>query len=134
MYELRDHSLRKFYKTQMLSRGVQESIVDYFLCHKSDTYTDIESLGVEKLRSIYAAANLSIRTETKAGKTELLRIIKEMIRARGQNPEEILTREAMTEGATTTISGDPVDYHLRTLARKLENLLHDNSQDARLTV
>ncbi len=134
MYELRDHSLRKFYKTQMLARGVQESIVEYFLCHKSDTYTDIESLGVEKLRNIYTAASLSIRTETKAGKTELLRIIKEMIRAHGQNPEEILTRDVMTEGATTTINEDPVDHHLKTLARKLETILHDGSQDTALTV
>jgi hypothetical protein len=124
MYELRNHSLRKYFKTQMLARGVQEPIVDYFMAHKNDTYVDIESLGVEKLRNIYAAANLSIRPETKAGKTELLRIIKEMIRAHGENPEQILSREAMSEPTARRIDGeDYVDEHLKRLALKLESIL-----------
>ncbi len=56
---MRVHSLRKFFKTQMEAAGVKTDYVEYFMGHKRDTYHDIESLGMEKLRSIYANANLS---------------------------------------------------------------------------
>ncbi len=63
MYELREHSLRKFFKTQLISRGVPESHVDYMMGHVTDTYNSIQSLGIEKLRQEYAASGLSIRPQ-----------------------------------------------------------------------
>ncbi len=57
MYDLRTHSLRKYFKTQLLALGVQSDYIDYMRGHTVDTYDDIPSLGVEKLRSVYAAAN-----------------------------------------------------------------------------
>lgn len=79
--------------------------------HTVDTYHDIQSLGVDKLRNIYASAGLSIRSKTKISKIDL---IKEYIRALGVNPEEILTREALSQPARTYATlQDREDYQLK---------------------
>lgn len=101
VYDLKVHSIRKYFKTQLLALGIQEAYVDYMMGHTVDTYHDIESLGIEKLRNIYAASGLAIRSKTKANKIEL---IKEYIRALGVNPEEILTKEAQTQPARANIN------------------------------
>jgi hypothetical protein len=77
-----------------MALGVQSDYVDYMMGHTVDTYHDIQSLGVDKLRNIYASAGLSIRPKTKTNKIEL---IKEYVRALGVNPEEVLTREALSQ-------------------------------------
>lgn len=100
IYDLKVQSIRKYFKTQMITLGVQSGYVDYMMGHTVDTYHDIQSLGVEKLRSIYASASLSIKPKTKTSKIDL---IKEYIRALGVNPEAILTREALTQPARTYI-------------------------------
>ena len=53
---------------------------------------------------------LGIRGRTRSSSLEL---IKEYIRARGLNPEQILTREAFLDNATTVV--DPEDYQLKKL-------------------
>jgi hypothetical protein len=68
--------------------------------HTVSTYHDIEMKGIEFLRNVYAASGLSIRPKTQASKIEVL---KEMIRAWGLNPEEVLTREALTRPYTTYV-------------------------------
>lgn len=98
MYELRVHTLRKYFKTQLLALGIQSDYVDYWMGHTVDAYNDIQSLGVEKLREVYAASNLSIRPKTRTSKIELYKAI---IRANGDDPERILTREAFTAPART---------------------------------
>ncbi|MCW4003632.1 MAG: site-specific integrase, partial [Candidatus Bathyarchaeota archaeon] len=45
MYDLRVHSLRKYFKTQLLALGVQPDYVDYMMGHTIDTYHDIQSIG-----------------------------------------------------------------------------------------
>jgi hypothetical protein len=42
MYDLRTHSVRKFFKTQIMSLGCLEPYADYMMGHKTDTYIDIE--------------------------------------------------------------------------------------------
>jgi hypothetical protein len=56
----------------------------------------LQSLGIDKLRGIYSAAGLAIRTKTQVSKVDAL---KEIIRAWGINPEQALSRDALTEGA-----------------------------------
>jgi len=85
-YELKFHSLRKTFKTQMEAAGVKTEYVEYMMGHKRDTYHDIESLGIEKLRNIYASANLSIRPRTTIAKLDLIR---EFAKGIGVNPENI---------------------------------------------
>ncbi|MCW3998913.1 MAG: hypothetical protein NWE93_01580 [Candidatus Bathyarchaeota archaeon] len=122
-YELRTHSIRKYFKTQMIALGVQESYVDYMMGHIPDTYHDIQSLGMEKLRSIYAAAGLAIRPKTQHSKLET---IKEMIRALGENPEQILNRDALTQGATTE-KKDIAEHQLAVLRNELRQLIKEEA-------
>jgi len=59
--------------------------------------------GIEYLRGVYAASGLSIQAKTKNNKIDAL---KEIIRAWGLNPEEILTRDAQANGNITVIGQD----------------------------
>ena len=52
-YDLRVHSIRKFFKTQLMALGIQSDYVDYMMGHTVDTYHDIQSKGVEFLRGLY---------------------------------------------------------------------------------
>jgi len=93
-YDLRVHSLRKYFKTQLMALGVQPDYIDYMMGHSVDTYHDIQSKGVEFLRNLYATAALSIRPRSNYTKIDML---KEVARAWGLDPEKILTREALAE-------------------------------------
>ena len=85
-YELRVHSIRKFFKTQLMALGVGEAYVDYMMGHKGSTYHDIQMKGIEFLRKLYADARLSIRPQPRSNKVDLL---KQMARTVGASPEEI---------------------------------------------
>ena len=119
MYNLRVHSIRKYFKTQMLALGVQPDYVDYFMGHTVDTYHDIQSLGIDRMRSIYAAAGLAIRKKTQISKLDT---IKEMIRALGENPEQLLSREALSMGNISAV-GDIENHQLSVLTVQLRDIL-----------
>ncbi len=93
-YDLHVHSLRKFFKTQLMALGIQPDYVDYMTGHTVDTYHDIQSKGVEFLRNIYAAAGLAIKPSGSHSKLDML---KELMRAWGLDPEKVLTKEALAE-------------------------------------
>ena len=121
MYELRVHSLRKYFKTQLLALGVQSDYVDHMMGHTVDTYHDIQSLGVEKLRNVYAASDLSIKPKTRVSKIDAL---KEIIRAWGMNPEQVLTRETLSQEAATYINPQDRENHdLQILSRTIRDLI-----------
>lgn len=125
MYDLRTHSLRKYFKTQMLALGIQGDYVDYMMGHTVDTYDDIQSLGVDKLRNIYASAGLAIRQKTKVGKIDAL---KEIIRAWGMNPEQVLARDALVDGAATyTNPEDYQNHQLVVLSNQLKQLIRQEA-------
>jgi site-specific recombinase XerD len=121
IYDLKVHSLRKYFKTQLIALGVQPDYVDYMMGHTVDTYHDIQSIGVDKLRNIYASACLTIKRKTKNSKIDL---IKEYIRALGVNPEEILTRDAIINPARTNITlQDQEDHQLKVLSQALKDAI-----------
>jgi len=105
-YELRTHSIRKFFRTQLASLGVQADYIEYMMGHTISTYHDIQMKGVEFLRGIYIASGLSIKPKTRISKIDAL---KEIIRAWGMNPEEILTRQALTEPHRTVIDPNQME-------------------------
>ncbi|HLC00857.1 MAG TPA: hypothetical protein VJL33_06035 [Candidatus Bathyarchaeia archaeon] len=113
-YELRVHSIRKFFRTQLAALGVQTDYIEYMMGHKISTYHDIQMKGIEYLRGIYAASGLSIKPKTRVTKIDAL---KEIIRAWGLNPEEILTRDALTRPNATIIGREKLE----------ENQLHQLS-------
>lgn len=55
-YSLKVHSIRKYFKTQLLALGVQSDYVDYMMSHTIDTYHDIQMKSIEFPRNIYAAS------------------------------------------------------------------------------
>ena len=93
--------------------------------HTISTYHDIEMKGIDFLRSIYQASGLSIRPKTTAGKIETL---KEILRAWGLNPEEILSRQALTTPYQTPHT------QVETLSKELRDTLRrDILQDNQTT-
>jgi len=120
-YDLRAHSLRKYFKTQLTSLGVQTDYIEYMMGHTIGTYHDIQSLGIDSLRAIYHSAGLSIRPKTRVNKLDTL---KEVARALGINPEQTLTKEALAQGAITY--NDTVELEnnqLTVLMRQIANLI-----------
>jgi site-specific recombinase XerD len=92
-YDLRVHSLRKFFKTQLMAQGVQSDYIDYMMGHTIDTYHDIQSKGVEFLRNTYARADLRIKPKPSISKNEVvIQAIRGMLTPRQlQRVEEALT-------------------------------------------
>ena len=120
MYSVRTHSLRKYFRTQMSTAKIDSEIVNYMMGHTTDTYEDVQSLGIETLRNLYTAANLTIRSKTQTNKMEQL---KEIIRAWGENPEEILTKDALMRGNITETQEQTQNRHLSLLAEQLKQLV-----------
>ena len=87
--------------------------------HIVDTYHDIQSIGIDKLRNIYTVSGLAIRKKTQVSKVEAL---KEIIRAWGMNPEQLLTRDAMSDGAITN-QEEVIDKQLAVLGQELKRLI-----------
>ena len=92
--------------------------------HTIDTYDDIQSLGIDKLRNIYSAAGLAIRPKMQVSKVDAL---KEIIRAWGENPEKYLTREAAAQGAITEKQEDVADQQLAVLRQQLKQIIKDEA-------
>jgi endonuclease/exonuclease/phosphatase (EEP) superfamily protein YafD len=65
-----------------------------------------ERKGIECLRGIYMASNLSIRPKTRLSRIGAL---KEIIRAWGLNPEEVLTRDALTRPNRTVVDNSQIE-------------------------
>jgi hypothetical protein len=121
-YDLRVHSIRKFFRTQLAALGMPTDYIEYLMGHTISTYHDIQMKGVEYLRGIYSASALSIKPKTRVSKIDAL---KEIIRAWGLNPEEILTKEALTRPNATVIARDQLEecqLHQLSIALKQELL------------
>jgi len=121
-YDLRVHSIRKFFRTQLAALGTPTDYIEYMMGHTISTYHDIEMKGIEYLRGIYSASALSIKPKTKVSKIDAL---KEIIRAWGLNPDEILTKDALTRPNATIIGRDQLEesqLHQLTVALKNEVL------------
>lgn len=121
-YDLRVHSIRKFFRTQLAALGTPTDYIEYMMGHTIGTYHDIQMKGIEYLRGIYSASALSIRPKTRVSKIDAL---KEIIRAWGLNPDEILTKDALTRPNATIISRDQLEerqLHQLSVALKQELL------------
>ena len=48
-YDLRVHSIRKFFRTQLAALGVNRDYIDYMMVHKVSTYHDVKMKAIEFL-------------------------------------------------------------------------------------
>jgi len=119
-YDIRPHSIRKFFRTQLAALGIDRDYIEYMMGHTISTYHDIQMKGVEFLRTIYASSGLSIRPKTQQSKIDAL---KEIIRAWGMNPDEILTRQALTMPQRTILSTIHEQEQLKTLSSALKEMM-----------
>jgi hypothetical protein len=90
----------------MAALGVDRDYIEYMMGHTISTYHDIKMKGTEYLRGIYIASGLSIKPKTRLSKIDAL---KEIIRAWGLNPEEILTKDALTRPNRTIIDNSQLE-------------------------
>jgi integrase len=120
-YDLRVHSIRKFFRTQLAALGMPTDYIEYMMGHTISTYHDIQMKGTEYLRGIYSTSALGIKPKTRVSKIDAL---KEIIRAWGLNPDEILTKEALTRPNATVICHDQIEERqLRQLSVALKQEL-----------
>ena len=102
-YRVRPHSIRKYFKTQMMALGtINSDYIDYMMGHVTDTYNDIQGLGKEHLRNVYASSGLSIRPKTELNKIET---IKALAITLGLDPDVILSKVALQKPHRTIIDG-----------------------------
>ena len=90
----------------MSALGVDRDYSEYMMGYIISTYHGIKIKGIEFLRGIYIASGLSIKPKTRISKIEAL---KEIIRAWGLNPEEILTKETLTKPHRTVIDRSQIE-------------------------
>ena len=129
MYKLRAHSIRKYFRTQLAALGMNTDYIEYMMGHKLDTYHDVQMNGVEFLRNIYAASGLSIKPRTKISKIDAL---KEIIRAWGMDPEQLLTRKALSQPHRMyTGPRDREQNQLQTLSLALKDLMKKELLDTK---
>jgi hypothetical protein len=126
-YELRVHSLRKFFKTQLKARGVDSDYVNFMMGHVVDTYHDIESKGIEFLRNLYAKADLRIRPKPDNGNVaRFKKMVMEMARELNVDPEQVLARDALAEPHRIFTTPDEQDHlEIRVLTKALVQGLKD---------
>ena len=104
----------------MSAAKIDTEIIEYMMGHTINTYEDVQSLGIETLRNLYAAAGLAIRPKTQTNRIEQL---KEIIRAWGENPEEILSKDALLRGNITETSEQATNHQLSILAEQLKQVI-----------
>jgi site-specific recombinase XerD len=126
MYSVRTHSLRKFFRSQLSVAKIDSEIIEYMMGHTINTYEDVQSLGVETLRNLYAAAGLAIRPKTQANRIEQL---KEIIRAWGGNPEEILSKDALLRGNITERQDETQNHQLSILAENIRQIIRKEATE-----
>ena len=117
-YELRAHSLRKYFKTQLTSLGVHDDYTEYMMGHVLSTYHDVQMKGVEFLRGIYLASGISIRPKTAVSKLDML---KPVCCAWGLDPEKVLVKEASAYPHRSYIVGDRSEAYAESFTLALKN-------------
>ncbi|MEA2090254.1 MAG: hypothetical protein U9O89_05805, partial [Thermoproteota archaeon] len=126
MYQMRFHSIRKYFRTQLTALGVDRDYVEYMMGHKVSTYHDIQMKGIEFLRNIYMAANLSIKPRTRISKLELL---KELVRVSGYDPEKVLVKDAVMEPHRARIGPKDEEHQIETLRKAVKEFLRKELLD-----
>ncbi|MGB9758977.1 MAG: hypothetical protein ACP5KW_02950 [Thermoproteota archaeon] len=93
----------------MVALGVPAEYVEYMMGHKLSTYSDISMKGVEFLKQFYASANLRIKREKKA----IVKVLKEIIRSKGEDPSKYLKSELV--GGRVITSEEEAEIYARAI-------------------
>lgn len=91
-----------------------------------DTYTQVQSLGIERLRSAYASGGLSLRPRNN-DKEEM---VKEFARGLGLNAEAIVFKETILQSDAKYL--DPQERERWTIRVLMEAVREDLTRTARI--
>ena len=86
--------------------------------HTISTYNDVKMKGIDYMRNLFSSSGLSIRPKTKLSKIQQLKL---MIEAWGMDPNEILSRKAMSMPHRTVM--DPYQSQIETLNQALKQAI-----------
>jgi len=115
-YNLRAHSIRKYFRTQLGANSkIPTDYIEYMMGHKISTYNDVKMKGIPFLRNLYASSGLSIRPKTTLSKIERLKTFAESL---GLNPDEVLSRDALVMPYRTVV--DPEKRKIEVLNQALK--------------
>ncbi|MDQ1280830.1 MAG: Site-specific integrase [Thermoproteota archaeon] len=118
-YPIRPHSLRKYFRTQLGAVStIPTDYIDYMMGHTVSTYNDIRMKGIDFLRNLYASSGLSIRPKTIISKIDRLKMFAESL---GLNPDEVLSKDAMTSPHRIVI--DPENRKIEVLNDALKHAI-----------
>jgi integrase len=118
-YDLRAHSLRKYFRTQLGAIStIPTDYIEYMMGHTISTYNDIKMKGVEFLRNLYASSGLSIKPKTRMSKLDQLKIFVESL---GFNPNEVLSKDALAMPHRTVV--DPEQRKIDVLNQTLKDAI-----------
>jgi integrase len=118
-YDLRAHSIRKYFRTQLGAIStIPTDYIEYMMGHTISTYNDIRMKGVEFLRNFYASSGLSIRPKTRLSKVEQLKMFVESL---GLNPNEVLSKDALVTPHRTVV--DPEQRKIEVLNQALKQAI-----------
>lgn len=128
-YELRPHSLRKYFRTQLgATNAIPIDYVEYWMGHTISTYDDVRMKGIDYMRNLYAQSGLTVRPKTKLSKIQQLKL---MIEAWGLDPNTILSKEALTMPHITVV--DPEQYQITLLNQALKQaIVKELQQDTKI--
>ena len=118
-YDLRPHSIRKYFRTQLGANSkIPTDYIEYMMGHTISTYNDIKMKGIPFLRNLYSNSGLSIRPKTKISNIERLKMFAESL---GLNPDDVLSRDALTMPHRTVI--DPEQRTIEVLNQALKHAI-----------
>ena len=113
-YELRPHSIRKYFNTQMKLLGVPPELVEYMSGHAISTYNDLQSMDVDTLREKYAVAGLRIRQKEKA---DIYDFVEDILRNKGYSIDRDLLRKAIAKPHRTVCNPKNYEEERKTAIR-----------------
>ncbi|MDQ1280663.1 MAG: hypothetical protein QG670_1926 [Thermoproteota archaeon] len=101
-YDLRAHSIRKYFRTQLgSSTKILLNYVVYLMGHIVSTYNNIEMKGIDYLRGLYAISELSIRQKEKA---DIYEFVEDILKGKGYDSNNELLRRAIAKSHRTVCS------------------------------
>ena len=97
-YRIRPYGFRKFFKTQLLAAGVNDSYTEYMMGHARSTY---DKTSVDTLRAEYAAADLRVNPRPSMD-DQFYALMEDFIRSHGKNPNAVAKEMSRRLGVQPT--------------------------------
>lgn len=114
-YDLRAHSIRKYFRTQLgSSTKMPLDYIDYMMGHVVSTYNDVQMKGIDYLRGLYTVSGLSIRQKEKA---DIYDFVEDILKGKGYDIDRELLRRAIAKPHRTVSNPMSLEEERRSAIR-----------------